>query len=108
MNFFQDVTKIFQSENSPLIVSYKIQQQKREHLRSFAGMKAFTFKTTLKCSGCEATVKPYLDAVEGIQSWNVDLSNPDKLLTTTGCNTPEAVIEALKNAGFKAELRDRD
>lgn len=64
-----------------------------------------TFKTTLKCGGCETTVKPYLDALDQIKEWNVDLKAQPKTITTKGedLNANE-IIAAIEKAGFKAEL----
>lgn len=64
------------------------------------------FKTTIKCSGCVSTVTPFLDAVEGINDWSVDLVSPDRILTVNGNSTDNEVIEVLKKAGFTAEKID--
>jgi copper chaperone len=68
-------------------------------------MDALTFKTTIKCSGCVAKATPYLNKVAGEDNWEVDITNPDKLLhiETDKEIKPEDVIEALKEAGYKAE-----
>lgn len=61
------------------------------------------FKTSINCGGCVAKVTPLLNATEGIESWNVDTVNPDKVLTVTTTLPQETVIETLKKAGFKIE-----
>ena len=68
-------------------------------------METIKFKTTIKCSGCVATVTPYLNEAVGANNWNVDLQSSDKVLTV---NTDEkekesAVIKKLQEAGYKAE-----
>ena len=45
-------------------------------------MKTIRFKTNINCSNCLAKVTPSLNHKEGIVSWNVDLDNPDKILTS--------------------------
>jgi copper chaperone len=67
-------------------------------------MRKLTFKTTLKCAGCEAAVKPNLDALEGILSWETDLKHPDKLLKVDTDLSSDTIISAVSAAGFKAEL----
>jgi copper chaperone len=63
------------------------------------------FKTTLKCSACEAKVKPFLDALEQVEEWNADLSVNPKTVTVKGENIQaNDIISAIEKAGFKAEL----
>lgn len=68
-------------------------------------METLKFKTTIKCGGCIATVTPVLDALKGVEKWDVDTNNPDKILTVTtvpGLSAAE-VIAALKTKGYHAE-----
>ncbi len=69
-------------------------------------METLKFKTNIKCGGCIATVTPHLDALAGLDKWEVDTSVPEKLLTVTGStdSLTEKVVETLKNAGYVAEL----
>ncbi len=63
------------------------------------------FKTTMKCGTCVATATPFLNNVEGVDKWDVDTTNPEKILTVTGDNVDEnAVTEAVEKAGFKATV----
>ena len=69
-------------------------------------METLKFKTTIKCGGCIATVTPVLNNLDGVQKWEVDTDNPDKVLTVDtnkGLN-PNEVISALKTKGFQAEV----
>jgi len=63
------------------------------------------FKTNINCGGCIASVKPHLDAAQGIGQWNVDTNSKDKVLTVTsdGANAQQ-IIDIVKQAGFKAEI----
>ena len=66
--------------------------------------KEFQFKTTLDCGGCVSKVKSDLDNAAGIQDWNVDISNADKILTVSSKGiTEDEVIAIIKSKGFKAE-----
>lgn len=67
-------------------------------------METLQFKTNINCSGCLVKVTPGLNETEGINSWNVDLKNPDRILTVEAENiSPKEVIEAVNKAGFKIE-----
>ena len=63
------------------------------------------FKTNINCDSCVASVKPYLDAAEGICHWDVDTATKDKILSVHSEGiTKEQVIETVQKAGYKIEL----
>lgn len=67
-------------------------------------MKILKFKTNINCSGCVGSVTPYLNAVDGIKTWQVDTANPDKILAIETENetiTAEKIKEVVEKAGFK-------
>lgn len=67
-------------------------------------MEALKFKTNIKCSGCVAQVTPALNNTVGENNWNVDIQNPDKILTVSTANsTKDEIRQAVEKAGFKAE-----
>lgn len=67
-------------------------------------MKTLQFKTNMKCSGCTATVTPFLNSVSEIKKWDVDTSSKDKILTVEFDGTNEGIIEKkVEEAGFKIE-----
>lgn len=68
-------------------------------------METLKFKTTIKCSGCIAKATPFLDRTVGKDNWEVDVQNPDKVLTIVrdGNFGEDEVIKAVQEAGFKAE-----
>ena len=61
------------------------------------------FKTTIKCSGCVEKVTPFLDEAIGNDKWQVDTSNPAKILTVQDEQDKSKVIKAVEKAGYKAE-----
>lgn len=68
-------------------------------------METLQFKTTIKCSGCIEKVTPFLNETVGENNWEVDLQNPQKILTipdSDQLNSGE-VVDALAKAGYKAE-----
>lgn len=62
------------------------------------------FKTTINCSGCLARVTPILNAIPELLRWQVDILNPDKILTVeVDESAEEKVVAAVLKAGFKME-----
>ncbi len=68
-------------------------------------METLKFKTNIKCGGCIAAVTPHLNAKNAITNWEVDIENPDKILTvnSNGDLSDQEVIKTLEKAGYKAE-----
>ncbi|MEE4196421.1 MAG: heavy-metal-associated domain-containing protein [Bacteroidales bacterium] len=71
-------------------------------------MNTLKFKTNLKCEGCKNAVRPFLNQIDAINSWEVDLSHKDKILTieanTIGQDEiASQVKEAFNQAGYIAE-----
>ncbi len=72
-------------------------------------MQTLRFKTDLKCAGCMYAIKPYMDALEGIESWNVDLESKEKIVevvtkTASKEEIKKAIEDAISEAGYSAEL----
>ena len=72
-------------------------------------MKTLRFKTNLKCAGCMYAIKPYMDEIEGIHSWDVDLKSPNKIVEVkTSSADPEEIRKAIEKgisqAGYTVEL----
>ena len=66
-------------------------------------MKKLQFKTNINCGNCVRAVTGFLNEVEGIDKWEVDTDNPDKILTVEGEHIESgAVVEAVEDAGFDA------
>jgi copper chaperone len=69
-------------------------------------MKTLKFKTNIQCTNCLAKVTPKLNEQNDIESWNVDLQDPERTLTVNTENLePEAIKKAVLKAGFIAELK---
>ena len=68
-------------------------------------METMKFKTTIKCSGCIAKATPFLNEKVGKDNWEVDIENPDKVLTVKKDEkiTEGEVIKAVQEAGFRVE-----
>ena len=64
-------------------------------------MGTLKFKTNIQCGGCIATVTPHLGKLQGIGHWEVDTTNPDKILTIHSDHLSAGeVIAVLKNDNF--------
>lgn len=71
-------------------------------------METLKFKTNLKCAGCMYAIKPYMDEIEGIKSWDVDLESSSKEVTVQAETDSvkklgKAVKKAIHEAGYKAQ-----
>ena len=66
-------------------------------------METLKFKTNIKCGGCIATVTPFLNADENIEKWQVDLENPDRILTVETDHSASEISELVKKAGYNAQ-----
>lgn len=61
------------------------------------------FKTNAKCGGCVAAIGAKLNRVVKDDEWSIDLKSADKVLEVTADVSAEKIIEAVTEAGFKAE-----
>lgn len=61
-----------------------------------------TFKSNINCGGCIAKITPFLEKVDQIQSWEVDIQNIDKILTIESELAEGEIIKVVEEAGFKA------
>ena len=67
-------------------------------------METLKFNSTIKCTGCLAKVTPFLDETAGANNWEVDLKNPNKVLTVKAEGiTAEQVKKAVSDAGYSVE-----
>ena len=67
-------------------------------------MKTVKYKTNINCGGCINSVTPFLNELDTIDTWKVDIDNPDKILEVSLEDENEnPVEEAVKKAGFTLE-----
>lgn len=68
-------------------------------------IQKFQFKTNINCGGCIAKVTPFLDEAQGIDHWEVDTTNKNKILTVTSDGiTEQQVVALIQKAGYKIEV----
>jgi copper chaperone len=67
-------------------------------------MKTIKYKTNINCMGCIKSVTPFLNDLENIDTWKVDIKNSAKILEVKLEDENDAVVvAAVKKAGFKIE-----
>lgn len=67
-------------------------------------MKILTFTSNIACNECVSKVKPFLDELEGVIKWEVDIENPQKILTVQSNElSADQIQEAVIKAGYQLE-----
>ena len=67
-------------------------------------MPTLHFKTSINCANCLRAVTPFLNAEPSVTQWQVDTTDPAKILTVEGENViAEQVMKAVAQAGFDIE-----
>ena len=70
-------------------------------------MKALKFITNINCESCLKSVSPFLNELESVEEWRVDIDHINKILTVeSDSGDREEVINTVKKAGF--EIRDAE
>lgn len=68
-------------------------------------MKILKFKTNIENKQMKSKIAPLLDKEELISQWKLDLESPERILNVSGEHiTSDIIINALSNAGVKAEM----
>lgn len=67
-------------------------------------MTTFKFKTNINCGNCIRSVTPFLNELDSVEVWSVDIENPDKILTVeSDASDASEVLKAISESGFTAE-----
>lgn len=71
-------------------------------------MKKIKFKSSLKCNGCVNAIKPFMDSVPEIDSWSVDLNNPDKVIEVNTLEESDdtlakKILKGISEIGYTTE-----
>ena len=67
-------------------------------------MKTARFKTNAKCGGCVARIGEELNKIVPAESWSIDLSTPERILTVTSDLSDGEIVRTVEQAGYKAEV----
>jgi copper chaperone CopZ len=64
-------------------------------------METKHYQTTINCPKCIKAVSAFIEEVPNIDHWEVDIANPNKMLTVTGENIDWHLLqEAVLDAGY--------
>lgn len=63
----------------------------------------YRFNTNINCGGCVKAVSAFINKVPGVERWEVDTQNPQKVLTVEGSMAVSAILDAVKAAGFSID-----
>jgi len=67
-------------------------------------METKHYQTTINCPKCIKAVTGFIEEVPNIDHWEVDIANPDKILTVTGDNIDWHLLqEAILDAGYEIQ-----
>jgi copper chaperone CopZ len=70
-------------------------------------MNKLKFKTNINCNNCIRSVTPFLNSVDSIEEWSVDIDNPEKILTVDmEGGSKDEVIQAVVKAGFEIKTAE--
>ena len=65
-------------------------------------MKTVKYKTNINCNGCIKSVTPFLNELDNLDIWKVDIDNSDKILEVTLDDDNDITeTDAVKKAGFE-------
>lgn len=66
----------------------------------------FKFRTNLRGTSCILTIAPFMDKVIGPKRWEVDLDDPNKILTVHVADPGQVklVDGAIERAGYSCSL----
>lgn len=68
-------------------------------------MQVKKFKTNLSCNHCVNKITPYINSLNWVKHWEVDLKSSNRLLTIIADEIKtEDVVKALNEAGYNAEV----
>ncbi|NJB86462.1 copper chaperone CopZ [Lewinella marina] len=59
-----------------------------------------SFATNINCGSCVRSVTPFLDELEGVTIWRVDVEDDRKLLTVEGTATEAEIMQVVEDAGY--------
>lgn len=65
------------------------------------------YKTNINCGSCLKSVTPFINEVDNVDLWKVDLEDPDRILEVELEDDDSSAFEkAVKKAGYNLELID--
>lgn len=62
-----------------------------------------SFATNINCGSCIRSVTPFLDELDGVTIWRVDVEDERKVLTVEGTASEAQIMEIVQEAGYDIE-----
>ena len=62
-----------------------------------------SFATNINCGSCIRSVTPFLDELDGVTIWRVDVEDERKILTVEGTASEAEIMEVVQDAGYNIE-----
>jgi copper chaperone CopZ len=59
-----------------------------------------SFATNINCGSCIRSVTPFLDELDGVTIWRVDVEDERKILTVEGRASEAEIMEVVQEAGY--------
>ena len=59
-----------------------------------------SFQTNINCGSCVRSISPFLDELEGVTIWRVDVEDDRKLLTVEGTASDAEIMRVVEEAGY--------
>ena len=67
-------------------------------------MKTVRFKTNINCGSCIQSITPFLNELDNVETWKVDIDDPAKILEVELDDDDETTVtEAVQKAGYTIE-----
>lgn len=68
-------------------------------------MSTYKFKTNINCNNCIQTVTPFLNELDNLDSWRVNIEDENKILEVILDNEDHKTVEdAVTKAGFTINM----
>lgn len=60
-----------------------------------------SFSTNINCGSCIRILTPFLDELDGVTIWRVDVEDARKVLTVEGTATETDIMKVVADAGYE-------
>ncbi|MGB3800058.1 MAG: heavy-metal-associated domain-containing protein [Lewinella sp.] len=59
-----------------------------------------SFQTNINCGSCVRSISHFLDELEGVTIWRVDVEDDRKVLTVEGTASDAEIMQVVEEAGY--------
>ncbi len=65
-----------------------------------------SFATNINCGSCVRSVTPFLDELNGVTIWRVDVEDDRKVLSVEGTASEAEIMQVVQEAGYDIKVLD--